>query len=340
MKRKIKSRKVGPNLSGKIETLKSLKPVPKVRHKAVQTELVSADDKAQKKQKKPGFFSWFWRIALFLAVVLIVVVFVFGIGIYVYGWKDKVTQTVKSFVPYPAAIVNVLRVIKLSDFDKEVEFIKKLYSSEVVEEQRINFSTPEGEKKLNEFKKKILDNLIQNQVIELLAARYKQTATEIEIDDLYKNYEQIYGKEKLASIPDVRSKVRAQVLQKKLEDKVIVQIRARHILVSSQKKAEEILKQLKEGANFEELARKESEDTGSKEAGGDLGFFSRGKMTKEFEDAAFSLKVGEVSGVVKTQYGFHLIKVEERRGQVDKEINSWLEEETKKAIVWRFVSLK
>jgi hypothetical protein len=326
----------------RLDLLKRLNPVPRVRRKkAVQPELIKQEKpKEVMERKRMGFLSWLWRIVLFVVVIIVVIALIFGIGIYVYGWKDKTTQMVKSFMPYPAAIVNILQIIKLNDFDKEVEFIKKLYSTEVSESQRINFSTPDGEKKLKEFKQKILDSLIENQVIESLAAKYKQTASSVEIDDLYKQYEQIYGKEKLAEIPDVRNKVKVQVLRKKLEDKVIVQIRARQILVSTQAKADAILKQLKEGASFEELARKESEDKNSKDAGGDLGFFSRGQMVKEFEDAAFALKVGEISGIVKTRYGFHLIKVEERKGQIDKEINAWIQEEIKKAIVWRFVSIK
>jgi peptidyl-prolyl cis-trans isomerase C len=102
-------------------------------------------------------------------------------------------------------------------------------------------------------------------------------------------------------------------------------IRARHILVkvepsASQQdkekakvKANDILKKIKAGDNFEKLADDQSDDPGSKSKGGDLGFFSRGRMVKQFEDAAFSLKPGETSGIVETQFGYHIIKVEEKK---------------------------
>ena len=107
------------------------------------------------------------------------------------------------------------------------------------------------------------------------------------------------------------------------------QVKARHILIAfkgspaadpakpelteeqAKAKAEAIQKQLAGGANFEELAKKESDDKGSGARGGDLGPFTRGQMVEEFEKAAFSAKVGEISPVVRTQFGYHIIKVDE-----------------------------
>ena len=92
------------------------------------------------------------------------------------------------------------------------------------------------------------------------------------------------------------------------------QIRASHILVKDKATAEKILAQLKNGADFAALAKKYSQDPGTKDKGGDLGWFSRGQMVKEFADAAFALKnIGDISGIVKTSYGYHIIKLTGRK---------------------------
>jgi len=90
------------------------------------------------------------------------------------------------------------------------------------------------------------------------------------------------------------------------------EVRARHILTESRDDAEAVIADLNKGADFATLAQERS--TGpSKSKGGDLGFFKRGEMVPEFADAAFALGAGEISGPVQSQFGWHVIKVEERR---------------------------
>jgi parvulin-like peptidyl-prolyl isomerase len=78
-------------------------------------------------------------------------------------------------------------------------------------------------------------------------------------------------------------------------------------------KAESILQRVRGGADFAELARENSDDPGSKTKGGDLGYFARGQNVAAFDATAFSLAAGQVSGIVETEFGFHIIKVEDRR---------------------------
>lgn len=111
-------------------------------------------------------------------------------------------------------------------------------------------------------------------------------------------------------------------------------VRARHILVAYDKsgsedikkkakeKTEALLKRVKAGEDLAKLASEYSDDTASRSKGGDMGFFSKGKMIPDFEKAAFSLKPGEVSDVVETQAGFHIIKLEEKKESVPEPYDS------------------
>ncbi|MBB6730502.1 peptidylprolyl isomerase [Cohnella zeiphila] len=94
------------------------------------------------------------------------------------------------------------------------------------------------------------------------------------------------------------------------------QVRASHILLQTKEEAEAVLKQLKQGADFATLAKEKSIDTGSKDNGGDLGFFGKGVMNEQFETAAFALKTGEMSDVVQSPNGYHIIKLTDRKEAV------------------------
>ncbi|KGE16752.1 peptidylprolyl isomerase [Paenibacillus wynnii] len=173
------------------------------------------------------------------------------------------------------------------------------------------------------------------------------------IDDLKK---QMPIQVQLRKILEPQIKITDDEVKKYYEDNkatydTVEQVRASHILVATQAEADAILKQLKDGADFAALAQEKSTDTGSKDNGGDLDFFNREAMDPSFADAAFKLKVGETSGAVKSQFGFHIIKVtdrkeahtstfEEKKEEVRKTLvtqkvsemsATWLEETTAKA---------
>ena len=91
------------------------------------------------------------------------------------------------------------------------------------------------------------------------------------------------------------------------------QVKARHILVADEETAKNVLKKLETGEDFAEVAKEMSTDPGSKEKGGDLGFFEKGMMDPSFEESAFSLDIGETSPPVKSMFGYHIIRVEEKK---------------------------
>jgi foldase protein PrsA len=91
------------------------------------------------------------------------------------------------------------------------------------------------------------------------------------------------------------------------------QVRARHILVADAKTAQTVLGKLKSGGKWDDVAKQYSTDPSTKDKGGELGFFGRGQMVPQFQDAAFNAKVGQIVGPVKSPFGYHIIQVEEKK---------------------------
>jgi peptidyl-prolyl cis-trans isomerase C len=97
-----------------------------------------------------------------------------------------------------------------------------------------------------------------------------------------------------------------------ISSSMVKEVHAAHILLRTQDEAQGVLNDLKAGRNFVQIAQNKSQCPSGKR-GGDLGWFGRGKMGREFENAAFNLKKGEMSGLVKTDFGWHIIKCLETR---------------------------
>jgi len=93
------------------------------------------------------------------------------------------------------------------------------------------------------------------------------------------------------------------------------EVRARHILVPSEVEAKAVLVEIQKGTDFAELAKQKSKDPGAAAQGGDLGYFTKDQMVPEFAEVAFKLEKGQVSEPVKTQFGWHVIKVEDKRSK-------------------------
>ncbi len=143
-------------------------------------------------------------------------------------------------------------------------------------------------------------------------------------------YRQAYFDEVEAGMPNLEKDAKA-FYDANLDSFKVDEVTASHILVADEATAKDILVKLKAGEKFEDLAKQYGTD-GTKDSGGSLGTFGKGEMVKEFEDVAFALKTGEISDVVKTEFGYHVIKV------TDKNQGTKTYEETKDSIKSNLVS--
>ena len=126
-----------------------------------------------------------------------------------------------------------------------------------------------------------------------------------------------------------------------IEDYKKEQVQARHILLKDEAAARSAKKRLDDGADFEALAKELSEDRASKVKGGDLGWFGRGRMAPEFEEAAFGAEDGAVLGPIKTRFGYHVIRVEGSRDEIPfEEVRPRIERRLEREAVTNYMDAK
>jgi foldase protein PrsA len=188
-----------------------------------------------------------------------------------------------------------------------------------------------------------LGYLIDNKIVELEADKENIKISDKEIDEEMKVYIDSYGGEKAfnsvleqsgISQADIETDIVNYLkIKKLLESKIDItdeemktyfeenkesyneaeQVEASHILVADEATAKEVKEKLTAGEDFASLAKEYSTDTSNAESGGELGFFAKGEMATEFENAAFSMNIGDISEPIQTDFGYHIIKVTDKK---------------------------
>lgn len=180
-----------------------------------------------------------------------------------------------------------------------------------------------------EGRKKLIDELVMHELIysEALENELEKDEEFIAVmKNMKKSMLQQYGLRKMFNDINVSDEeVEDYYNKNKSKYKKTEMVKASHILVDTEEKAKKILEDIKAGLSFEEAAKQNS-SCPSKEVGGDLGQFGRGQMVKEFEDAAFAMKKGEISEPVKTEFGYHIIKLTDYVPEGDSELKDVFEE--------------
>lgn len=233
-----------------------------------------------------------------------------------------------------AATVNG-KPIYVKEIDRQIAAMKKKYGD--------IFEGKAGKELEEVWRKSILDVLIADEVKYQGAVSLKVKVSDEEVEEKVAqvkgflkdeaNYQRSLKEENVTE-EELRRDIKARIMRERAEDYLAQgdpvteeevarhyrknlnnylaepeKVQTRHILLSSESEAEEVLRQVQEGADFAKLAQRYSQDTTSKASGGDIGLKARDELAKEYAEAAFSLEPGEISPVVKTDEGFHLIKL-------------------------------
>ena len=275
---------------------------------------------------------------------LIIFLGVNAVGLYAYEWEGKYATNVTKYIPYPIAMVNN-HFISYGSYLDRLNMLKDYQANF----KKVDFNSAEGKKQLESMRKDVLYGLIESEIIKTEAKKQNVKITQKELDDSYaqliksnggdKTFAEVLKKYYGVSINEFKTEVYKDRL---LRQKLMQNFSADEGLnQESKKKAEEVLAKVKAGEDFQALAKTYSQDSTAAN-GGDLGTFGKGKMVPDFEKAAFALKANEVSELVKTVYGYHIIKVTEVNGDQihayhilikTKDFQTWLDEAEKNAKV-------
>jgi len=258
-----------------------------------------------------------------------------------------------------AALVNG-ETITLADYERQMV----RYAASMTATGK-DPNTPTGQKALAEARAWVLDRMIEQRLIVQAAHAQGIDVTDAEVDAAIQSLVADIGQEtfdeRLANegltLEEARAQLKDEMTASRMMEQVVAavpehteQVHARHIVVGTEEEAHQILTQIKTGADFATLARAYSQDVFTRDRGGDLDYFPRGILTSpEVETAAFDLQPGQVSDVIKSELGYHIIQVVDRvsdmeispenlRQLKDKAAREWIAGLWAAADVERFIS--
>lgn len=231
--------------------------------------------------------------------------------------------------------------ITQEDLSDRLEILKNFYTTKY----KIDFSKSGGKATEKKLEKAVLDQLVMETLFQQEAKRRKLVISDAEVNQAIQDWKNMqfsspgeaekFLRDNDIGIEELKKEKKYELMLSKLKQEVLNSedlsvtenecrayfsqhrskyghpeiVRACHIVVKDRLKAEQILAKLNNGVDFSEMAQAFSEDKSSAVKGGDLGYFSKGQMVPPFEKAAFNLEKNKISGIIQTEYGYHIIKV-------------------------------
>lgn len=287
-------------------------------------------------------FRWILVFVLWL-IVLVYIGFSIYFGREIYARHSEDTKVVfaTKIYPFPAVFVGG-NIIWAKDYYQQLSYIRSF--SEKTKQSSLSEKELRGQ---------IIDQLIENRLLEWEASKNGLRVTSRDVNDAFgkivdqsgglsnvqKTLKDLYN----MSENEFKDLVREQVIKEKIQDELVAQVKVAHILVKDEGRANEVATKAKNKEDWNALAKTYSEDIKTRDSGGDLGWLARGnlvidnKQVPEFEEAAFAAKIGEIFGPVKTQVGFQIGRVDEKKGKIQQSYTNWLANIKKETKIYTFI---
>ncbi len=282
--------------------------------KAEDKDDKKAIEKSDKKKTHPV------RMMVLSALVAIVLfVATLGVGIYFLNWHNSGLKKLAVYLPFPAGVVFG-DIIKANDYWQDIDTLTHFYNYQV---SLGNFKEVPSE---SEIKNIVWDRLVNVKLMEQLAIGYNIQITKEQVDlEVDKLVNETGNRDMLSDNLyeyykwDIDTFIIKVIKPYLLEQRVVERLRSENDYTDQVKaKAESILqKALADPDSFAELAKEHSADVVSAQRGGDLGYFNKGVMEENFENAVFSMEIGEIKGLVESSFGYHIIKLEDKKVHED-----------------------
>lgn len=255
-------------------------------------------------------------------IIIAAIIVALGIVIYAFRWNNNFIKKAEKFIPYPAAIVKNTNFITIGRLNADLNSVKKFYENQDFSEvnMRVDFSTENGEKRLKLKEKEILNRLIEDKAIEIIARQKGIDISNEMVDqnlerkleeygnegNLSENLQKLYG----WTIEDFKSKIIKPDLYKQELEKLFTAENPTTLEAKSQ--IEKANDELNKKKAFADVAREYSKGATAQD-GGELGWFKKEQLISELSDAVFSLEKGKQSGILESVLGFHIVELEDKK---------------------------
>lgn len=251
------------------------------------------------------------------AVLLVLI-----LGVYKYNWNNRAILAAEKIIPFPAVYIRGAGAISMSEMKADDKAVQKFYESPDFEKlgMRVDFSTDQGQKRLQVKEKGILNKLIENRIIESLAKKRAISISDATVDqEVDSNINQFGNRQNLMS---ELARLYGWTLNDFKQKVVKPELYAKKLMESFSSEADTSVQEAKikslydrvtaKKEDFAKVAKESSEGQSAKN-GGDLGWSNKDQLVTEMADKAFLMKQGDISEVISSPLGFHIIKLEEKK---------------------------